>query len=77
MENKYNKIIYLNKEEEILQFISETDYIYNERLAFIRKLEKKKILWNEALKLSLVWHNIKFKNCKYNKDLWNQIKDFF
>ena len=73
METNYTEIDYLNKKEQILQYISESNNNFELRLNYIRKLEKNNILWNEALKLSLLWYNIKFKNCKYNKELYLKV----
>ena len=73
METNYIEITYLNKKEQILQYISESNNNFELRLNYIRKLEKNNILWNEALKLSLLWYNIKFKNCKYNKELYLKV----
>ena len=73
METNYTEIDYLNKKEQILQYISESNNNFELRLNYIRKLEKNNIPWNEALKLSLLWYNIKFKNCKYNKELYLKV----
>ena len=73
METNYIEIDYLNKKEQILQYISESNNNFELRLNYIRKLEKNNIPWNEALKLSLLWYNIKFKNCKYNKELYLKV----
>ena len=73
METNYIEIDYLNKKKQILQYISESNNNFELRLNYIRKLEKNNISWNEALKLSLLWYNIKFKNCKYNKELYLKV----
>ena len=73
METNYVEIDYLNKKEQILQYISESNNNFELRLNYIRKLEKNNISWNEAIKLSLLWYNIKFKNCKYNKELYLKV----
>ena len=73
METNYIEINYLNKKEQILQYISESNNNFELRLNYIRKLEKNNIPWNEALKLSLLWYNIKFKYCKYNKELYLKV----
>jgi len=73
METNYIEIDYLNKKEQILQYISESNNNFELRLNYIRKLEENNISWNEALKLSLLWYNIKFKNCKYNKELYLKV----
>ena len=70
------KIKYLNKTETIIKFYSESESIFNERINFIKKVEKKKIKFKEALKYSKIWSNIKFKECKYNKKVYLKVMDF-
>jgi hypothetical protein len=76
MESNYIEIVYLNKNEYILQYISESNNNFELRLNYIKKLEKYNILWNDAVKLSLLWYNIKYRNCKYNKDLYLQVMSY-
>lgn len=70
METNYIEIEYLKKKVKILRYISESNKNFELRLNYINKLEKHNIPWDEANKLSLLWYNIKFKKCKYNKDLY-------
>lgn len=70
------KIKYLNKTETIIKFYSESESIFNQRINFIKKVEKKKIKFKEALKYSKIWSNIKFKECKYNKKVYLKVIDF-
>jgi len=70
METNYIEIEYLKNKVKILRYISESNNNFELRLNYINKLEKHNIPWNEANKLSLLWYNIKFKKCKYNKDLY-------
>jgi len=74
MENNYIKIMYLNQEQLILKYISESNNMFDQRLNFIKKAEEKNIYWNQALKLSLVWYNINFNKCKYNKELYDKVQ---
>lgn len=74
MENNYIKIMYLNQEHTILKYISESNNIFTQRLNFIKKAENKNIPWNQALKLSLVWYNINFNKCRYNKELYDLVQ---
>lgn len=70
------EITYLKKNEKIKQFYSESDYIFNERLKFIKKLEKDNIEFKLANKYSKIWNNIKFKKCKYQKSIYIFIKKY-
>jgi hypothetical protein len=73
METNYHTIEYLGKNEEILQFLSESNSEFKKRLLYIKKLEEAKIVWKEANRLSKVWYNIEFKKCKYNQDLYLKV----
>lgn len=73
MESNYIEIDYINKKEYILQYISESNNNFELRLNYIRKLEKHNVSWDDAIKLSLLWYNIKFRKCKYNKDLYIKV----
>jgi hypothetical protein len=65
-------IIYLNNNEIIIKFNYESNKRFNQRLTFIKILEKNNFKWKDALKLSKVWYNIKFNSCKYQSELYNQ-----
>jgi hypothetical protein len=67
------KIIYENKSVDILQFISESENQFQQRLEYIKTIENKNIIWKEANRLSKVWYCIKFKKCKYSPELYNYI----
>jgi hypothetical protein len=69
-------IIYNNKSEKIIKFNSESNKRFNERINFIRLLEKKNIKWKNANKLSKIWSNIKYLNCKYNPSLYKLYLEF-
>ena len=70
------KIKYLKKKEKIKKFYSESNYIFNERLNFIKKMEKDNIEFKLANKYSKIWNNIKFKKCKYQKAIYIFIKKY-
>jgi cell shape-determining protein MreC len=76
METQIQKITYLNKEEQITQFFSESDEIFNDRLEVIKKLEKENIAFKDALKLSKIYANCKYKKCKYAPTIYHSIKRF-
>ena len=66
----------MNKSVKVLQYLSESDDQFNQRLEFIMKLEDADIEWKEANKLSKIWYNITFKNCKYSSELYQKIALF-
>jgi hypothetical protein len=65
-------IVYLNNQEKITKFFSESNLVFNQRIEIIRLMEKDNIKWKEAHKLSKIWYNIKFNNAKYNSDLYKK-----
>jgi hypothetical protein len=73
METNYKCINYLNKEVNILQYLSESDTQFAQRLEYITLLEKAKVDWKEAVRLSKIWYCIKFKNCKYNPEIYHKV----
>ena len=73
MENNYHTIKYLEKDEQCLQYQSESNSQYNKRLEYIMKLEKANVCWKEANRLSKIWYCIKFKNCKYLPEVYHMV----
>jgi hypothetical protein len=65
-------INYLNNNEKILKYNCESNKRYAQRILFIRILEKEKIKWKDAYKLSKIWYNIKFNKCKYLPKIYKQ-----
>ena len=76
MESQIHQIKYLDINISIIQFLCESDEQFNSRLELIKKLEKKKIEWKQAEKLSKIYYNIKFKKCKYISIIYNMIRDY-
>jgi hypothetical protein len=76
MENQSQIIKYNNKDETIIKFFSESDENFNSRLEVIKKFEEDKLEWKEALKLSKIYSNIKFKKCKYSPQIYFSIKKY-
>jgi hypothetical protein len=76
METNYIKISYLGKDEKVLQYLSESDNQFNQRMNYIRKLESKNIVWKEANTLSKLWYNIKFKKCKYATEIYYKVINY-
>ena len=76
MENQSQIIKYNNKDETIIKFLSESNENFNSRLEVIKKFEEDKLEWKEALKLSKIYSNIKFKKCKYSPQIYFSIKKY-
>jgi len=76
METQSKIIKFNNKNETIIQFFSESDEQFNSRLELLKKLEEDNINWKEALKISKIYLNIKFKNCKYTPQVYYMIKKY-
>jgi hypothetical protein len=70
------EIIYNNKSEKIIKFFSESSNRFNERIKFIRILEKENIVWKEAHKYSKIWYNITYNKLKYNQESYIKIMNF-
>ncbi len=73
MESNYKSISYLTKKENLIQYLLESNLQFNQRIQYIRLLEKANVNWKEALRLSKVWYCIKFKNCKYAPELYYKV----
>lgn len=69
METDYRSIKYLNKTEQILKFLSESENQFQQRLEYIKNIENKKVEWKEAHRLSKIWYCIKFKKCRYPQEI--------
>ena len=76
METESHVIKYNNKDETIIQFLSESDEYFNSRLEVLKKLEEDKIEWKDALKFSKIYANVKYKKCKYNPQIYHLIKKY-
>lgn len=76
METQIETINYLNKNESIVKFFSESDEIFTDRIELLRKLEKENIPYKDALKLTKIYINVKYKKCKYSPSLYNSIRKY-
>ena len=76
MESQIHQIKYLDKNIEITQYLCESDEQFISRIELIKKLEEKKIDYKQALKLSKIYYNIKFKKCKYTPVVYNMIRNY-
>jgi len=57
------------------QFDSESNSIFKQRIKFIQE-NLTKMKWKEAVKMSKIWSNIKFKKCRYHPKIYYSIKKF-
>jgi len=73
METNYKDIKYLGENVKLLQYLSESNTQFVQRVEYIRKLEKDNIPWKEAARLSKVWYCITFKKCKYPHELYHKV----
>ena len=76
METQIININYLDKDEIVTKFFSESDEIFNDRLDVLKKLEEKKTPFKDALKLTKIYINVKYKKCRYDYLLYNAIKHY-
>lgn len=70
MESNYREIMYCNKKNKILQYLSESNTQFNERVNYIKSFEENNIKFEEAVRLSKIWMCITMKKCKYNKETY-------
>jgi hypothetical protein len=69
-------IYYNNKEEQLIKYNCESLQRFNKRLEFIKILEDNNVSWKNANKLSKCWFNITYNNCKYPKDIYENVKKY-
>lgn len=58
------------------KIIGESGTEFEMRKAFYNKLKTKNIENKEAIKISLIWSNIKFRNCRYPSWIYHMIKNY-
>jgi hypothetical protein len=73
MESNNIEIEYMEQKVNVLQYLSESKSQFNQRLEYIKRLEKNQIVWKEANRLSKIWYCIKFKNCRYQHDVYYSV----
>jgi hypothetical protein len=49
---------------------------FEERKKFYQKLLDNKVKEDEAIKMSLIWANIKFRKCRYEPYIYHQVKKY-
>lgn len=69
------EITYNDKKYTINKYYSESITHFKLRIEFIKKMENKED-FKEALRLSKVWMNIKFKEARYVAPLYHKIKKY-
>lgn len=77
METQNHTIKYQEEDVKITQYLCESNEQFEKRMEFIRKLEKDNIKWKDANKLSKIFYNVKFKNCRYTPVVYNMVKKYF
>ena len=59
---------------KIEQLIGESNKVYNERMEFIEKVNSEIKDMKEAIRLSKIWVNFKYNNCRYTPEVFLKIK---
>ena len=67
------QIIFNDSKKTLAQLTDESNYIFKLRGEFIQK-NLQKYSWKDAVKLSKIWANIKWKHCRYHHNIYHQIK---
>ena len=63
-------------ETQIDKIEGESNKVYQERLEFIKKVNSDINNMKEAIRLSKIWVNFKYKNCRYTSDVFYKIKPY-
>tara|TARA_Y100000589_G_C26741956_1_gene462078 strand:- start:40 stop:255 length:216 start_codon:yes stop_codon:yes gene_type:complete len=69
MENSMN-------ETQIEKIEGESNKVYQERLEFIKKVNSDISDMKEAIRLSKIWVNFKYNNCRYTPEVFSKIKPY-
>ena len=62
--------------ENIPKLDSESEKVYQERLTFINKVVEDNVDLKEAVRLSKIWLNFKYNNCRYSTDVYYNLKKY-
>jgi hypothetical protein len=76
METNYREINYMNQRVNVLQYLSESNEQFEKKLEYIKKMESKEVDWREANRLSKIWYCIKYKNCRYNPEVYHKVMSY-
>jgi len=60
----------------IERFDGESNKLYNDRVVFIKKVNNNTKDLKESIRLSKIWVNFKYNNCKYSPEVYNLIKKY-
>jgi hypothetical protein len=61
---------------KIEKLIGESNKVYNERMEFIEKVNSEINDMKEANRLSKIWVNFKYNNCRYTPEVFLKIKPY-
>jgi len=61
---------------EIEKLVGESNKVYNERMEFIEKVNSDIKDMKEAIRLSKIWVNFKYNNCRYTPEVFSKIKPY-
>ena len=76
MENNFEIIEYKNENKKILKYISESNNQFENRLKYIKILEKNNIDFKEACRISKIWYSIKYKKCMYPIEIYKYVMEY-
>ena len=76
METQKHTITYMNTNKKITQFFSESNEQFNNRLEVLKLLEKDNIKYNDAIKISKLYYNVKYMKCKYIPFVYNMVRKY-
>lgn len=63
-------------ETQIEKIEGESNKVYQERLEFIKKVNSDISDMKEAIRLSKIWVNFKYNNCRYTPEVFSKIKPY-
>jgi hypothetical protein len=58
------------------KILGESNFQYNSRLDFIKLIDDAEIDEKDKIKLSKIWFNIKYNNCRYPKKIYDKVCSF-
>ena len=61
---------------KVEKLIGESNKVYNERMEFIEKVNSEIKDMKEAIRLSKIWVNFKYNNCRYTPEIFLKIKAY-
>jgi len=76
MENTFVDITYNKQKQTIIRYNAESEETFNNKLAFIKKLETKNVAWKEAERLTNIWYGIFVCGCKYEQNVYLNVMKY-